>query len=46
LFAFNHGDAMVTLPAAGVDLLSGREVTGTLALAAGDVAVVRELAAE
>jgi beta-galactosidase len=41
LFAFNHGDAAVTLPADGVDLLSGREVTGMLALAAGDVAVVR-----
>ena len=45
LFAFNHGDGVVTLPASGVDLLSGREVTGTLALAAGAVAVIRELAA-
>lgn len=42
LFAFNHGDAPVTLPASGLELLSGREVAGTLELAPGDIAVVRE----
>jgi beta-galactosidase len=42
LFAFNHGDAPVAVPVSGVELLSGRDVAGTLELAPGDVAVVRE----
>jgi beta-galactosidase len=42
LFAFNHSDAAVTVPASGLELLSGQEVAGTLELAPGDVAVVRE----
>jgi beta-galactosidase len=43
LFAFNHGAATVTLPAAGLDLLTGRETTGSLDLAPGGVAVIREI---
>jgi beta-galactosidase len=43
LFAFNHGGAAVTLPAAGIDLLSGREITGSLELPAGGSAVIREI---
>jgi beta-galactosidase len=42
LFAFNHGDSAVTLPAAGRDLITGREVTGTLELSPHGVAVIRE----
>jgi beta-galactosidase len=42
LFAFNHGDAPATVPVTGVELLSGRDVAGTLELAPGDVAVIRE----
>lgn len=43
-FAFNHGSTPVTLPAGGLDLLTGREVTGSLDLPAGGAAVVREVA--
>jgi beta-galactosidase len=43
LFVFNHGGAAVTLPAAGLDLLTGREIAGTLELAAGGCAVIREI---
>jgi beta-galactosidase len=43
LFAFNHGAAAVTVPAAGLDLLTGREITGTLELPPAGVAVIREV---
>ncbi len=43
LFAFNHGTAAVTLPAAGLDLLTGREITGSFELPGGGVAVIREV---
>lgn len=42
LFAFNHGDAPVTVTAHGHDLLSGSEAAGALELAPGAVAVIRE----
>lgn len=42
LFTFNHGKAAVTIPADGFDLLTGREITGTLDLPAGSVAVIRQ----
>ena len=42
LFVINHGRATATVPAEGTNLLGSRPVTGTLTLAAGDVAVVRE----
>ena len=42
LFAFNHGDRAAALPAAGLDLLTGREITGTLDLPPGASAVIRE----
>jgi beta-galactosidase len=42
LFAFNHSDRAATLPAAGLDLLTGYEVAGTLDLPAGGVAVIRQ----
>jgi beta-galactosidase len=42
LFAFNHTDEPVTLPAAGLDLLSGQTVAGDLRLQPGAVAVLRE----
>ena len=42
LFVLNHTDASATVPAHGVDLLTGQAVTGKLELAAGDVAVIRE----
>jgi beta-galactosidase len=42
LFAFNHGNRAVTLPAAGLDLLTGREVAGPLDLPPGGVAVIRQ----
>jgi beta-galactosidase len=45
LFAFNHTDAPVTVPAVGVDLLSG-QVADPLRLPAGGVAVLRETGAE
>ena len=43
LFAFNHGDRPASLPATGLDLLTGREVASALDLPAGGVAVIREL---
>jgi beta-galactosidase len=42
LFAFNHSDDSVALPATGRELLSGRTVTGTLDLEPGGAAVLRE----
>jgi beta-galactosidase len=42
LFVLNHGDEPAAVPAAGVDLVTGRPVGGTLSLAPGGVAVVRE----
>jgi beta-galactosidase len=43
LFAFNHGDRAAALPAAGLDLLTRRELAGTLDLPPGGSAVIREL---
>jgi beta-galactosidase len=45
-FCINHGAADVRLPLEGVDLLTGTELDGGLALAAGAVAVVRSAAAQ
>ncbi|MEU8392021.1 Beta-galactosidase C-terminal domain, partial [Micromonospora sp. NPDC048843] len=42
LFAINHTDTEVRLPAYGVELLTGGHCAGELALPAGEVAVVRE----
>jgi beta-galactosidase len=41
-FLINHTEADAEVPADGLDLLTGRTVTGELRLRAGDVAVVRE----
>jgi beta-galactosidase len=42
LFVINHTDREVDVPAVGVDLLSGTPATGSVHVAAGGVAVVRE----
>ncbi|HEY0870150.1 MAG TPA: beta-galactosidase trimerization domain-containing protein, partial [Acidothermaceae bacterium] len=42
LFVINHTDREVDVPAAGVELLSGTPATGSVHVAAGGVAVVRE----
>ena len=42
LCALNHGTAMATLPASGLDLMTGREIAGALRLPPGGTAVVRE----
>ena len=42
LFAINHGDVPVTVPAVGTELLTGAEITGGLTVAAGGVGVVRQ----
>jgi beta-galactosidase len=42
LFAINHGDEPALLQASGLELLTGAEVAGRLALPAGAVAIVRE----
>ncbi|MEU4335492.1 beta-galactosidase [Micromonospora lupini] len=42
LFAINHTDAEVRLPAHGDELLTGARCAGELTLPAGEVAVVRE----
>jgi beta-galactosidase len=42
LFAINHTDTEVRLPAHGVELLTGGHCAGELSLPAGEVAVVRE----
>ncbi|MBA3523870.1 MAG: beta-galactosidase trimerization domain-containing protein, partial [Geodermatophilaceae bacterium] len=42
LFVLNHRAESVVVPAAGVDLVTGRAVDGSLELAAGGVACVRE----
>ncbi len=42
LFAINHGDEPASLEASGLELLTGAEVAGRLALPAGAVAIVRE----
>jgi beta-galactosidase len=42
LFAVNHGGAAATLPAAGLDLIAGREIAGAIDLPPGGVGVVRE----
>ncbi|MDP9026863.1 MAG: beta-galactosidase [Actinomycetota bacterium] len=41
LFAMNHGEQQLTLPARGVELLTGSAVAGQLTLPAGAVRVVR-----
>jgi beta-galactosidase len=43
LFAVNQTDQAVALPAAGVDLITGREVTGSLELPPHGVAVIRDI---
>ncbi|WP_404431563.1 beta-galactosidase [Microbacterium lacus] len=42
LFVINHGHTPATVPASGVELLTGDRVGGELALDAGAVAVIRE----
>lgn len=42
LFAINHGDSATTVAASGVDLVTGETVTGSLEVAAGAIAVIRE----
>jgi len=42
LFLFNHGDLTHLVPASGIDLLSGHQVDGELALPSAAVAVLRE----
>jgi beta-galactosidase len=42
LFALNHTGSSVDVPVRGVDLLTGARCTGSLKIAAGGVAVVRE----
>jgi beta-galactosidase len=44
LFVINHTDREVQVPATGVELLSGAPTTGSVHVAAGGVAVVREAA--
>jgi beta-galactosidase len=44
LCAVSHGVAPVTLPASGLDLITGREVAGALDLPPDGVAVIRERA--
>ncbi|HEV2345524.1 MAG TPA: beta-galactosidase [Actinocrinis sp.] len=41
LFAINHGATDVTVPASGVDLLTGESFTGSTSIPAGTVRVVR-----
>jgi beta-galactosidase len=41
LFAINHGATDVTVPASGVDLLTGESFTGSASIPAGTVRVVR-----
>ena len=45
LFVINHTDREVQVPATGVELLSGAPATDSVHVAAGGVAVVREVAA-
>ncbi len=47
LFIINHNDrpATVPLPASGVELLSNVEVAGSIVVASGDVAILREAGA-
>ncbi|MDZ5660481.1 beta-galactosidase [Nocardioides sp. S-58] len=42
LFVINHGHAQAEVPVHGVELVSGADVTGSLVVPAGGVAVVRE----
>lgn len=42
LFALNPGDVAAVIPARGTELLTGTEVAGTVTVAPGSVAVVRE----
>ena len=46
LCALNHGTAMATLPASGLDLMTRREIAGALRLPPGGTAVVRERTAD
>jgi beta-galactosidase len=46
LCALNHGTATATLPAAGLDLIAGREIAGAIDLPPGGVAVIRERASD
>jgi beta-galactosidase len=41
-FAFNHGTVAATLPACGLDLITGREIAGVLGLPPDGIAVIRE----
>lgn len=42
LFAINHSKSSAKVSVSGIDLFSGKRVSGTLKLSAGEVAVVRE----
>ena len=42
LFLLNHTDQPVTVPASGVDLVTGRSVDGAVKLSAGGFAIVQE----
>jgi beta-galactosidase len=42
LCAVSHSAATVTLPAVGLDLITGREVSGAVDLPLGGIAVIRE----
>jgi beta-galactosidase len=44
LFAINHGSEPVPVPVEGTDLVTGQDWTMDMALAAGDLAVIRETA--
>jgi len=46
LCAVSHSAATVTLPAVGLDLITGREVSGTIDLPPGGIAVIREPASK
>jgi beta-galactosidase len=46
LFLLNHTAEPATVPADGVDLLTGAETAGSVALPSGGVAVVREREAD
>ena len=46
LCAFNHGTTTATLQAAGLDLMTRREIAGALDLPPGGIAVIRERTAD
>ncbi|MDN3495849.1 beta-galactosidase [Planococcus sp. APC 4015] len=43
LFLVNHSEVPVSIPASGFDLVGGRDVEGTIEVAAGGVSVIREV---